>query len=200
MNLSIALLSIARPTFDVPLAQSVADSAYALLTDAGFEVVGAGTELLMDADAAARAISALASAEFDLLVIFQASFADSTMAVEIAAEASVLCVWLTMGSAGKGVAEWGPFVGSKAGSGGRICAVAGTFGKRQGDGETAACLAWTGAATSACATQVAATSGVAFVSSKNGFERTSAVAETHGMMPKQRVENFSVHRREDSSR
>ncbi len=85
MDLSVALLSIARPTFDLPLAQSVADGANALLTDAGFEVVGTGAELLMDADAASQAIFALASAEFDLLVIFQASFADSTMAVEIAA-------------------------------------------------------------------------------------------------------------------
>ncbi len=85
MDLSVALLSIARPTFDVPLAQSVADDAFALLTDAGFDVVGTGAELLMDADAAERGIDALASAQFDLLVIFQASFADSTMAIEIAA-------------------------------------------------------------------------------------------------------------------
>ena len=85
MNSRIALVSIARPTFDVPLAQAVADSAYKQLTDAGFDVVGAGTELLMDAEAAGRAIAALNSVDFDLLILLQASFADSSMAVEIAA-------------------------------------------------------------------------------------------------------------------
>ena len=80
----IALISIARPTFDVPLAQSVADTVVAQLTGAGFAVVGTGAELLMDAGGAERAITALAGAEFDLLILMQASFADSSMAVQIA--------------------------------------------------------------------------------------------------------------------
>ena len=49
---TIALISIARPTFDVPLAQSVADTALQQLTNAGFSVVGTRNELLMDAAAA----------------------------------------------------------------------------------------------------------------------------------------------------
>ena len=64
----VALISIARPTFDVPLAQSIADRACAGLTAAGLEVVGTGAELLMDADAAQRAIAGLADATFDALV------------------------------------------------------------------------------------------------------------------------------------
>ena len=80
----VALISIARPTFDVPLAQSVADRACAGLIEAGLEVVGTGAELLMDADAAQRAIAGLADATFDALVLFQASFADSSMAVALA--------------------------------------------------------------------------------------------------------------------
>ena len=84
MNSRIALVSIARPTFDVPLAQTVANSAYRQLTGAAFDVVGSGTELIMDAEAAGRAIGGLESADFDLLILLQASFADSSMAVEIA--------------------------------------------------------------------------------------------------------------------
>lgn len=82
-TLRVALISIARPTFDVPLAQSVADTAYAGLADAGIDVVGTGAELLMDGDAAQRAVAQLAETEFDALVLLQASFADSSMAVAL---------------------------------------------------------------------------------------------------------------------
>ncbi|MEM7533785.1 MAG: fucose isomerase [Chloroflexota bacterium] len=83
-NLTIALISIARPTFDVPLAQSVADAVLTQLTDAGCDVVGTSNELLMDADGADRAIASLTDADFDLLILLQASFADSSMAVQVA--------------------------------------------------------------------------------------------------------------------
>jgi len=79
----IALVTIARPTFDVPLAQSVADTALSSLQQAGYTVVGTGAELLMDAEGAERAVAALADQPFDLLILLQASFADSTMAVRI---------------------------------------------------------------------------------------------------------------------
>jgi L-fucose isomerase-like protein len=79
----IALVAIARPTFDVPLAQSVADTALASLQGAGYTVVGTGAELLMDAEGAERAVAALTDLPFDLLILLQASFADSTMAVRI---------------------------------------------------------------------------------------------------------------------
>ena len=81
---TIALVSIARPTFDVPLAQSVADEAQRQLHSAGFIVVGTGAELLMDEAGVQRAIAALEDAEFDLLILLQASFADSSMAVQMA--------------------------------------------------------------------------------------------------------------------
>lgn len=83
-RLRIALFSIARPTFDVPLAQSVADTVLAQLEAADCEVVGGGRELLMDAEAATGAISSLANVAYDLLLLLQASFADSSMAVQIA--------------------------------------------------------------------------------------------------------------------
>ncbi|MCB0062730.1 MAG: hypothetical protein KDE19_11465, partial [Caldilineaceae bacterium] len=80
----IALLSIARPTFDVPLAQSVADAVVAQIEAAGCTIVGTGRELLMDGEGADRGVNMLLSSEFDLLLLLQASFADSSMAVQIA--------------------------------------------------------------------------------------------------------------------
>ena len=74
--------------FDVPLAQSVADTAYEQLTDAGHGVVGTGAELIMDDDGVERAIQVLKQRQFDLLILLQASFADSTMAVQIAQAAA----------------------------------------------------------------------------------------------------------------
>jgi L-fucose isomerase-like protein len=82
--LSIALISIARPTFDVPLAQSVAETVAARLAAAGHRVTGTGAELLMDATGAARAVESLAAGGYDLLILLQASFADASMAVQIA--------------------------------------------------------------------------------------------------------------------
>lgn len=82
--LRVALISIARPTFDVPLAQEVADTVVARLEAAGVVVGGAGARLIMDATGAADAVAALEAEPFDLLLLLQASFADSTMAVELA--------------------------------------------------------------------------------------------------------------------
>jgi L-fucose isomerase-like protein len=80
----VGLVAIARPTFDVPLAQATADAVLAQLMAAGHAVAGTGRELLMDAAGAARAIGALADRELDLLILLQASFADASMAVDIA--------------------------------------------------------------------------------------------------------------------
>lgn len=82
--LRVALIAIVRPTFDVPLAQSVADQALATLEDSGLTVVGSRNTLLMDSVAAQLATEQLATVPFDLLLFLQASFADSSMAVEIA--------------------------------------------------------------------------------------------------------------------
>ncbi|MCS6827108.1 MAG: hypothetical protein NZ553_10885 [Caldilinea sp.] len=82
--LTVAMAAIARPTFDVALAQSVADEALACMERSGLRVVGTGNSLIMDADGAARMQDALRSLECDLLVLLQASFADSSMAVTLA--------------------------------------------------------------------------------------------------------------------
>jgi L-fucose isomerase-like protein len=80
----VALVAIARPTFDVPLAQSVADAALAALQAADCTVLGTGAQLVMDPDGSAAAHAQLEGATFDLLVLLQASFADSSMAVQLA--------------------------------------------------------------------------------------------------------------------
>jgi L-fucose isomerase-like protein len=81
---TVALAAIARPTFDVPLAQSVATAAHAALADAGYAIGGTGAQLIMDADGIAAARARLDAAPYDLLVLLQASFADSSMAVQLA--------------------------------------------------------------------------------------------------------------------
>lgn len=81
---SIALVAIARPTFDVPLAQSIADTILAQIEAAGYGVVGPRSQLLLDSAGASTAIAQLADGQFDLLILLQASFADSSMAVQMA--------------------------------------------------------------------------------------------------------------------
>lgn len=88
--LRVACVAIARPTFDVPLAQAVADAVIAHLEGAGLEVVGTRARLIMDAAGASEAAAALAAQPFDLLLLLQATFADSTMAVELARVAHAL--------------------------------------------------------------------------------------------------------------
>ncbi len=83
----VALVAIARPTFDVALAQSMAEAAVQRLEEAGCTVAGTRRELIMDGPGAERAAAALAARPADLLVLLQASFADSSMAVELAAAA-----------------------------------------------------------------------------------------------------------------
>ncbi|MEZ4732501.1 MAG: hypothetical protein R3E79_35795 [Caldilineaceae bacterium] len=81
---SIALVAIARPTFDVPLAQAIADAVLYQLEVAGHGVVGPRNQLLMDGTGTTTAIAQLADEQFDLLILLQASFADSSMAVQMA--------------------------------------------------------------------------------------------------------------------
>jgi L-fucose isomerase-like protein len=84
---TVALIAIARPTFDVPLAQSVAAAAADAIQSAGFVLAGSGSELIMDADGVAAVQARLEETPFDLLVLLQASFADSSMAVSLASVA-----------------------------------------------------------------------------------------------------------------
>ncbi|MCC6616475.1 MAG: L-fucose/L-arabinose isomerase family protein [Anaerolineae bacterium] len=79
----IGFIAIARPTFDVPLAQELAAQVFAALSAEGYQLIG-DAELVMDAEAAARSIDRLHNETPVGVIALQASFADSTMIVELA--------------------------------------------------------------------------------------------------------------------
>lgn len=91
--LRIAFLPFARPTFDMALAAEVTATARARLLAGGFDLCGPA-DLISDLAGAERAADALAGENLDALVLFQATFADSTMAVRLAgATAAPLVLW-----------------------------------------------------------------------------------------------------------
>lgn len=81
-NLTIALFPLARTTFDVPLAETVTTEVRTHLSEAGFTLIGPAG-LVSTFEAAATALDALAQPP-DLLLLLQATFADSTVALELA--------------------------------------------------------------------------------------------------------------------
>jgi len=86
--LTVGFIAIARPTFDVELAQQMTDQALEALRAANFQVVG-DRRLVMDADLARSASAQLQQQTQDALVLFQASFADSSMAIQLTQEIGV---------------------------------------------------------------------------------------------------------------
>ncbi len=79
----IAFVSIIRTTFDVPLAEQMASQARARLGEMGYTLVGDAAPLTTLEDAQTRAAS-LSDETPDLLVIFQATFADSQLTMTLA--------------------------------------------------------------------------------------------------------------------
>ncbi len=91
--MTIGFIPLARPTFDVALAEEMTARARAQLTEAGYTLVEP-EGLVSDLPALRAAADALADAPVDLLLIFQATFADSTMAVTLAQTlAAPLLLW-----------------------------------------------------------------------------------------------------------
>jgi L-fucose isomerase-like protein len=74
----IAFIPLARTTFDIPLANEVTQQARQALVAAGLELTGPD-ELVTDLAAAQAAARKAAEEAVDLLLVFQATFADSTM-------------------------------------------------------------------------------------------------------------------------
>jgi len=77
----IAFAALARPTFDVPLAQEMTQQALAQLQQAGFELLVADT-LIADLNGVQAYLAKLdepGMTGVDLLLVFQATFADSTL-------------------------------------------------------------------------------------------------------------------------
>ncbi|MGD8648406.1 MAG: hypothetical protein PVJ77_17845, partial [Desulfobacterales bacterium] len=82
-KLTIGVVALARPTFDVPYAEQVAATAWETLQ--GLDVNLAGSkDLLFDAAAVESAISALQKQTLDLLLVMQVTFSDATMTVKLA--------------------------------------------------------------------------------------------------------------------
>ncbi len=79
----LAVLAIARETFDVAFAQDTARAAVTNLRTHGHEIVGS-PQLCMDSEAVARGIESLIAHRSDALVLLQASFTDSTLPVAAA--------------------------------------------------------------------------------------------------------------------
>ena len=93
-DIRIGFVPIARPTFDLELARQVTAQLYDAIASDGYQIVGA-RDLIMDAPAMDARIAELDSAEIDMLVIAQATFADSAMALELARAftATPLLMW-----------------------------------------------------------------------------------------------------------
>ena len=75
---TVALVALARPTFDLTCAQSNFDSARALLVELGATVVGP-SELVMTVED----VAAVKLPDADLHILFMASFSDASPAVEL---------------------------------------------------------------------------------------------------------------------
>ncbi|MGD8625537.1 MAG: fucose isomerase [Anaerolineae bacterium] len=82
-DLRLGLVALARTTFDIPLATEVAAQARAHLRSAGYSLSGPET-LVTDLAQARQVAGQLAGAPLDLLVVLQATFADSTMVMSLA--------------------------------------------------------------------------------------------------------------------
>lgn len=83
MHFRIAFLPLIRTTFDVPLAAEMTQLAREQLHAAGFELLEV-EQPISDLQTAQQVARIIASSQLDLLVIFQATFADSTMVLALA--------------------------------------------------------------------------------------------------------------------
>ncbi len=92
-TVTLAFVPIARPTFDVELANQVATQVRAQLRQTDFQIVGPEA-LVMDGETARAVALDLADQPPDLLLVLQASFADSSMILELAQTvAAPLLMW-----------------------------------------------------------------------------------------------------------
>ncbi len=78
----VGLVPLARTTFDIPLATQMTERVRARLAEAGLTLVGPN-ELVTDAERVRAAAGSLVDDPPDLLLVLQATFADSTMVMEL---------------------------------------------------------------------------------------------------------------------
>ena len=80
LSLHVGLVPLARPTFDVALAREMVNQMRAVLQAVPGVVLHGPDDLVMDMPAARAAAETLSARPLDLALLFQATFADSTMA------------------------------------------------------------------------------------------------------------------------
>ncbi|NDJ60260.1 MAG: fucose isomerase [Chloroflexi bacterium] len=89
----VGLVAIVRTTFDVPLATEIAAQAREQLDAAGLTVISP-TDGVTDLEAAQTAAADLAETPLDLLIVLQATFADTTMIMALADQIDAsLALW-----------------------------------------------------------------------------------------------------------
>lgn len=81
----LAFAPIARPTFDLPLAKSITEFIREQLLARGYPLI-TSDELITDLDAVDRLAASFKDEQIDLLLVLQATFADSRMVVRLAEE------------------------------------------------------------------------------------------------------------------
>ena len=82
-EIGIGFVPIARPTFDLDLARELTAQVYDQVCAVQYDVVGA-QDLVMDGAAVEARIAELAPADIDMVLLLQSTFADSTMALQLA--------------------------------------------------------------------------------------------------------------------
>jgi len=82
-DIRIGFVPIARPTFDTKLARQLTQQVYTRLQAAGYQLQG-DTTLVMNSDDIQARIAELQRAPVDLALLLQSSFADSSMALQLA--------------------------------------------------------------------------------------------------------------------
>ena len=82
-DIKIGFVPIARVNFDMELAENTTRRFRENLEINGLRVIG-GEQMITDQHMAKSAIDRLSKEDLDLLLVFQSTFADSTMITEIA--------------------------------------------------------------------------------------------------------------------
>ena len=115
-ELRLGLVPLARTTFDIPLANQVAAQVRLQLHDAGFQLAGS-EELVTSLEETQVVARKLADQPLDLLVVLQATFADSTMVMGLAevVEAPLL-LWALPEERGGGRLRLNSFCGINLGA------------------------------------------------------------------------------------
>ena len=90
--MTLGVIALARPTFDVDYAEEVAAAAFEVVAGIDPTFVG-GRRLLFDADGTREAIRRLEEEDIDALIVLQVTFTDATMTKELAAALDVPLVF-----------------------------------------------------------------------------------------------------------